>query len=337
MAINITSVSGTLSNGQTITISGSGFGTKSTAKPQRWDDFEAGTVGNQLGNASNLSNDISAWILASAGEAGHEAKYSNTNVHGGSQSALSDNTGACYNASIGYDWAVPFQGVLFASWWEYRVRSSGVINWKPWRYYILSADNGFFIGNDPTTWSSWYMLGATPTQHYFSDASFIPPPDLTWDQFQTCYYSGTPGNADGYFYYWRNGKLIESRTGLAILPALSTDGWEYIRINDYWNTTPGTLQTWIDDLYIDNTQTHVFISDSASVTWPDMSTAHHSEIQIPSTWADGSITVTLNRGSFGTTDTVYLYVVDSTGAISPAKTITLGSGGLMPPTNLRIV
>ena len=45
----ISGVSGTLSSGQTVTISGSGFGTKPQAAPLLWDDFEQGTAGGLEG------------------------------------------------------------------------------------------------------------------------------------------------------------------------------------------------------------------------------------------------------------------------------------------------
>jgi hypothetical protein len=64
------------------------------------------------------------------------------------------------------------------------------------------------------------------------------------------------------------------------------------------------------------------------------------EYQIPSSWADTSIAVTLNQGSFAADATAYLYVVDATGAVNSTgyqvvfgasggaqRIITIGSGG----------
>ena len=47
-APSVSSVSGTLTSGTTLTVAGSGFGTKPTAAPWVWDNFESGSVGTEL-------------------------------------------------------------------------------------------------------------------------------------------------------------------------------------------------------------------------------------------------------------------------------------------------
>src|SRR3989344_2787135 len=46
----VTGVSGQLAHGASITITGSGFGTKASAAPLKYDAFESGTAGQDLGN-----------------------------------------------------------------------------------------------------------------------------------------------------------------------------------------------------------------------------------------------------------------------------------------------
>lgn len=59
-AVSIADVSGTLSHGESVIITGSGFGSKSTAAPAIWDDCETGTIGSKwtvlLPNAADDSN-----------------------------------------------------------------------------------------------------------------------------------------------------------------------------------------------------------------------------------------------------------------------------------------
>src|SRR5215471_10749370 len=73
--LQITSVSGSPNNGVTITVQGQGFGTKATAAPLKWDDFETG---------ANNAN-INGWELDSAGPTAVVPHYSNvvtrTNSH----------------------------------------------------------------------------------------------------------------------------------------------------------------------------------------------------------------------------------------------------------------
>ena len=47
-AANISSTNGTFTHGQSVTVSGSGFGAKTTSTPWQWDNFEGGTVGQRL-------------------------------------------------------------------------------------------------------------------------------------------------------------------------------------------------------------------------------------------------------------------------------------------------
>jgi AICAR transformylase/IMP cyclohydrolase PurH len=84
---------------------------------------------------------------------------------------------------------------------------------------------------------------------------------------------------------------------------------------------------------LDNTPQHVFISNKSDISnWLTYNATAHNEIQVPSAWADDSITVTLNLGTFSADATVYAYVVDSTGAISSAREITLGAADETAPT-----
>ena len=51
-APTVSGVSGTLSSGQTVTVRGSGFGSKSQPAPVLWDNFEGGSSGNQIQGAN---------------------------------------------------------------------------------------------------------------------------------------------------------------------------------------------------------------------------------------------------------------------------------------------
>lgn len=46
-APSVSSTSGTFSHGNSVTISGSSFGSKSTAAPVKYDDFDGGVAGNE--------------------------------------------------------------------------------------------------------------------------------------------------------------------------------------------------------------------------------------------------------------------------------------------------
>jgi hypothetical protein len=79
---------------------------------------------------------------------------------------------------------------------------------------------------------------------------------------------------------------------------------------------------WYDDIYFDNTWSRVMLGDSSTYT-----NSSYLEIQIPSAWSDGSITLTANQGVFTNGQQVYLYVVDSNGnANANGYPVIMGGG-----------
>jgi hypothetical protein len=104
-----------------------------------------------------------------------------------------------------------------------------------------------------------------------------------------------------------------------------------IRFGDFLanvNNGTGIAEIYWDDIYIDNNWARVFLADTDTYT-----TNMHRELQIPSAWSDTSVEVTVNRGSFAGSDNVYLYVVDSTGAVN-ADGFLIGNP-IVPPLGPR--
>jgi hypothetical protein len=160
-----------------------------------------------------------------------------------------------------------------------------------------------------------------------------------WEHWE--FYLALPSSvsmADGVFTIFKNGITVGRAINAGFFQADSNNDkrWYTIGMASGLRTTSG--YEYIDEVYIDNTQAHVFISDSPSVSWPDQGSTHHSEIQVPTFWSDSSITMTFNQGSFANDKTVYLYVVDADGKISNGYPLTTGKAGPPPnpPTGLRI-
>ena len=87
-----------------------------------------------------------------------------------------------------------------------------------------------------------------------------------------------------------------------------------------------------DDFYLDFTLARVEVSDSP--VW-DEAKATHKEIQVPTAWADNSITVKVNRGSWGNDQNLYLYVINSDGV--PVNTVgyMLGVDNAVSPSAVK--
>jgi hypothetical protein len=95
----------------------------------------------------------------------------------------------------------------------------------------------------------------------------------------------------------------------------STQDFDDIFFSAYFADDEGTPkpQMWWywDEIYIDSTQARVEVGNAS--TW---SGCTQREIQIPSAWSSSSITITSNKGSFGSFSGKYLYVVDSSGNVN---------------------
>ena len=331
------SVSGALNHGASITISGSGFGVKSTAAPVAWDNASGAAVTDVWTGSwpDQLPGYNLAYYAPMRGIAlphSHVTRY----IAG----AHASNTGA----DTGYD----------------------VLMWKsialpPLPYYIYAswyqrADNAWHFGGDNNFKTFDYSAGDEPyalTQSWYT--CYGPPhPDSNTDNgLQWTQQTGTPlsnpdqnghnawwgkavnpmagqwskveiaikvtGQADGYINIWENGQQVMNYVGI-------TDNYggtrRSIAIGGYARMQ-GYTSNWryFDDVYVDTTLSRVVLADK-----PVLSQASIVELQIPSAWSDGSITAQVNLGKFTQGQTAYLFVVDASGNVS-ATGLAVTAGG----------
>jgi len=331
------SVSGTLNHGATITISGSGFGSKVSAAPLAWDNASAGAVTDIWTGA--WPNELPGYNLAYyAPMRGIGLPHSHVTRY--IAGAHASNTGA----DTGYDvlmWksfpvpALPYY--IYASWYQ-------------------RADDQWHFGGDNNFKTFDYSAGDEPyalTQSWYT--CYGPPhPDSNTDTgLQWTQQTGTPlSNPDqnGHNAWW--GKAVNPMAGqwskveIAIKVSSQSDGyiniWEngqqvmnYVGITDNYGGTrrsvavggyarmQGYTSNWryFDDVYVDTTLSRVVLADK-----PVLSQASIIELQIPSAWNDGSISAQVNLGKFTQGQMAYLFVVDASGNVS-ATGIAVTAGG----------
>ncbi|KPQ30433.1 MAG: IPT/TIG domain [Marinobacter excellens HL-55] len=70
-------------------------------------------------------------------------------------------------------------------------------------------------------------------------------------------------------------------------------------------------QSFLDDIYFDNTLQRVFLGDSSS-----FESLNHSELQRPIAWSDSEIRFELTKGAIKNIDNSYVYVADETGSVN---------------------
>jgi hypothetical protein len=348
----ITSVSGTFTNGQSITINGSGFGTKSSAGPlvssfdnaTSSNNWATGSLGGSWTSSGTIGLSSSAPLRTSLPESSYKISY---------------NTNGSY-ASVRYN-DPKVEDKLYISFWMYRDYSS-------WNIRTGSGDNNKFLriyengsGSGGDVFSTIHSNSSgnadslviqaesdlhTPTIAHTAMGAFFYSSawyDVrsaqsnanlklqSWEHYE--YYIDYPtnlGGADGTGIVWKDGRQHSRTINAPMNYSTGTPDrrWVVLGLVSGGRSTSGN--EYIDQVYIDNTPAHVFISNASSLLWPDQNTEHHSEIQVSTAWSNTGITFKLNQGSFPNSSTVYLYVVDPNGAISNPYPISIGgseSGG----------
>jgi hypothetical protein len=348
-APSISSVSGTFSNGQSITINGSGFGTKSNAGPLI-SSFDNGTSSN------NWSNGVLGGSWTSSGAVSLTNSSPLRSSLPQSSYKISYNTNGSY-ATVRYNHP-QVDDKVYISFWMYR-------DYSMWNILTGSGDNNKFLRiyeNGSGTGGSIFStvdanssgvasaicisaesdlhapsIAATAMNAYFyssawydvrADQSNANLKLQSWEHYE--YYFDYPtnvGGADGTGIVWKDGKQHSRTINTPMNYSTGTPDrrWILLGLVSGARTTSGN--EYLDQVYIDNTPAHVFISSASSLAWPDQNTEHHSEIQVPAAWSNTSIQFKLNQGSFANASTVYLYVVDNNGTISSPYPISLGSSG----------
>ncbi len=316
----------TLSNGQTLTISGSGFGVKNPAAPRVWTNFEDGTINpGPLGTATS-------WTRTDGCSISNQNQETNSayNVRGvvNTGSGSSPNVALIINYadsadSQGFTKVYTFVRRYYddADWWN--AMSGQFHNYKFYRLWTNP------VGTTPVYPDSIFVVSNTVPKIVFSTegptckaaddsdsgAGTTTPPAQQWLREE---YAVFRGDGNGVAKMWSNGTLIKDLSNLYTAsglcdPSPYTDSWISLSIENYWTLVPPPVNSYVyfDDVYIDNTWARVMAGDQSTF---DAST--HREIQIPSAWSDTEITITLNQGSFASLNNTYIYVVDANGNAS---------------------
>lgn len=298
----ITGVSGVVANGQTLTISGSGFGVKSPAAPLLWENFEGGTNNTKLSTSSE-------WDAYSGG-----SSYTNALAYSG---GMSTRNVAYYGSGTGFNTDYytiqPDATEIYASY-MFAHNGTGYNAGVPKNWRLRAGGSAYSGSPGSVSLSDGYVF-------YEADATSVYPEDdngsgryfsedvygvKSWVRYQVYGKHSTPNATNGKYVVSIGGEV---KTFADISTRNATD--VYFKtfllglMHDSGSMVEGDYhEMYIDDVYIDTTPARVELS--ASPTWNQTS---KSNVQIPADWADDEITITTNVASLEVGATYYLYVV----------------------------
>lgn len=330
----ITGITGTVSNGQTITISGSGFGSTGP-NVVFFDSFEKGTSGNHVYLTTN-SADIAEWD-GSEISGGADSTYSSSYAHSGTKSLFTDY--ATYWGSGPYIRYANVQNTgLFVSFWTMVPTGKDVpgvgnvdgVNWKL-----------FWVGdfNDAFPWGSDMAIECVGTADCSSSEGIAALDDggaparyagITYTPYFTKgvwrRVTVAMKNATSGAYVWQQEvssggyQIVDNQT--SVVTAHSDDPWNMFAVPGFGRQGDNSA-VYTDDVYVatgDGARARVEIGNNATYT-----SCTNLAIITPTSWSDNSITATVRSGSF-TSGTAYLFVVDASGVPSTGTAITINEG-----------
>ncbi|MFX0197666.1 MAG: LVIVD repeat-containing protein [Candidatus Hodarchaeota archaeon] len=353
--LSISNVSETFLDGETATISGSGFGVKSTPEPLFFDSFDSNDSGRQNGDMirGNKCSHYGSWL-------DHEYKqsptYANTNQRTGStlSSYVQMSVGGAYpsNGAIWGTFSGSHQSPLLVVVWQRVVLSGGSDDdwWqlKHWRItngdiaeanpdtfiqigrHVINQDHNPFVcmwnnrtvAYEPWPWYNAYQGYEPPTDTTLHFGSANAPYDGTW--YNTIIFakaSTGDGSADGYFKIYSNDHAAGDpahpyEDAIETYYSANPVPWKNITLGWWIGTYEGSGDPPTAILQFDD----VYIDNSWQSVWigdaSSWDNCTHREIQIPTAWSDTSITITVNQGSFPRCEQVYLFVVDADGNVN---------------------
>lgn len=298
----------TIRNGELFKIVGSGFGTKPTAAPVVFDDFESGT-----GQLHNKPAVVGTW----GGGEHSSPTYDTTQPLQGARVARHAFGGGIYNASLYIDRTTT---TVYLDFWNRvvsrstakpgdpnYVRNRFTRNFKSWRFYgsgDSTVANEFVPCDSPGAVGPWIQ-----------GLEWEDRPWGKWEHYRVVYKSGS------------GGVFSQHRDGRADVEQQSNSRGQLlgIRLGHYWaldgdancDSNPGA-DVYTDLVYVDTSLARVYLADG-----PNLAQAKHTAIQIPTAWADGAVTFTGNTHGFKTGDTAHIIVVNASNAERKTQPVTV--------------
>ena len=320
-------VSGTVGDGQVITITGAGFGAKSPAAPLKFDSFETTTNGGAL-------HGVNGWVTAEDPQVTTVASPVRPNSTRAVRLRFNPSDSS-HNFYLPEDMAT---GTLYVDYWVRFVLSPGSSfpnNYKMWRLYhaMGSAPNsylGYAGGAIMQTDQSEAPLGEPP---YYSWWGGPEIPELTGPNYGHVRYEfvmGADPSVGGTMRQWWNGRLTTPTNvqhAWQWRHTKDSTAWNQILFGNYAYGTTNGFDVYFDNVYLDRSLARVELCNHATYA-----SATHCEIQIPSAWSATSIAATVNAGSFNPDDSAWLHITDSAGVQGTSLAVTIGAGSVIPPT-----
>lgn len=349
-------VQGTVSDGSSVAITGTGFGDNGPSIVL-FDDFESGLIGQNIKIGSGSAT-VGVWNAVGGGNNTNIPKYSGTYKVSGSKSFKADHTKATSapddSSCAAYATFSPTRDV-YLSYWMYIPTSSSMpcyngascnlkVVWLTGAGSVETGDQVVPVILDQSGQPSNYW-------NISCNGCASNPPEFDtgmrkgqWWRI-SAYVHGTTSTTSRRAFWTLSpdaGKTLTANLSNISTPVFKSDStftnfalspWAR-RCNDCAESN-----AYYDDVYVATGQyarARVEIGNKSTYN-----SCTKLSITTPTSWSNTGITTTIRQGSFTSGETAYLYVVNSNGDVnSSGFAVTIGkgngSGPPLPPENLHI-
>ena len=335
----ITAISGTAADNQEITITGSGFG----SNPLR-QEFLGGQKIDALANGARIDQQGWAnWSLMTPSTSTYPHVTTERGWSNGKSIAFDTRGTTEYKQTLFYDTGSNGYATLYTNALIYLdhmdLLPGSYLQWKMMRWYKVpdvldhaQSLSGAYMANRIASSSFFGLFNSTTSgqQSFWMVSPSGGGPELpgrrAWYRYETWVrMNSTPGVANGTFRFRVTnpvtGQVYNTNTWNNIMYNAAGDSGNlrYLVLQNYFGNASdggyaqdgnGQAVAFWDDVYISQSEARVEVCDQSTY-----SQCVNKEIQLPTSWADGRITVRLNKGNKSQVG-AYLYVVDSTGAVN---------------------
>jgi len=326
----IQSVAGDPSSGGTLVITGSGFG--QAAQIISWDDFENGTLNDPLGTPVIGPE----WSFQHPSSNTPVTHYSSERRFSGGASAKvvwkePGWSGYSINA-FGWNHQGPFQGI-YLTYWRYHDPSSLDITDKNHKQLYCFGDGTDGAYSDLQQFIPFMVpagnsgfaayLQNTPIGRWDYGSVGYGETSRVWNRWESYFrYESTVSSDDGYFEVWVDGELVRQESNLNMCEVPGGNAVHDIRIGHMFGGYGSMeyVRSYFDDVYIATSRARVEIGNA-----PVFGNCTKREIQIPTAWENGVLTIDCHYSEMAQEANTYIFVVDENGLASPGFPIDLES------------
>lgn len=319
---------GTLSDGNSVSITGTGFGNKSPATPIIYDDFDSHTTGVSINGLSPVVG--SSWGVSHGGA--EQITISTTqNPTNSTKVARVIWNEDSNNTQAAMTFPLTRNGQKFYLYYKRYFDNTNDepitdINFKT-HYASVSVNNSgagaglLIIPGGGNTWA-WYNNDSGGT--VYSSKSWSDTIN-TWQIWEEYSQLNTPNVANGIIKLWSNGSSILSKSNYNQIKIAQTYTLMRLGMMHQFNASGGSGSNsaicYYDYVYCDDTESRIMIGDNAT-----FENCTIREIQIPTAWSATSISFTTNQGALPNTGN-FLFVIDANGdPNAQGKPINFGVG-----------